>query len=153
MKTIFNAIKVNTFNWYLACDFKLQNIVLGLGSHTSNHPCGYCNKHKDCFGCKGCPTCANWIMRTLGTIREQCRLFRALKSNKAADFDNCINDPLFPGPDSTTIFEICPPDELHLMLGIVKKIVDELNERWGNDDLFEWLVVITSKLATIISSE
>ena len=78
-------------------------------------------------------------MRTLGSIREQYQKFSASSTNKAADFDNCINSPLFSGPDATTIFEICPPDELHLLLGIVKTIVDALNEAWGNDRLNQWL--------------
>ena len=78
-------------------------------------------------------------MRTLGSIREQNQKFMASSKNKAADFDNCINNPLFSGPDATTIFEICPPDELHLLLGIVLKITDELNDKWGNDRLNKWL--------------
>ena len=78
-------------------------------------------------------------MRTLGSIREQYQKFSASSKNKAADFDNCINNPLFSGPDATTIFEICPPDELHLLLGIVKKITDELNEQWGENKLFKWM--------------
>ena len=49
--------------------------------------------------------------------------------------------PLFPGPDSTRIFEICPPDELHLLLGITKHIVDSLNEEWGQNQLNDWLEI------------
>ena len=78
-------------------------------------------------------------MRSLGTIRDMYYKFLAAGSKNASKFDNCINLPLFPGPDSTRIFEICPPDELHLLLGITKHIVDSLNEQWGENQLNDWL--------------
>ena len=58
MKAIFDAMNIGAANFYenrnayFSCDFKMQNIVLGLGSHASSHPCSYCNKHKDHFNCK-----------------------------------------------------------------------------------------------------
>ena len=78
-------------------------------------------------------------MRTLGTIREYYQKYVAAGFKNAAKYFNCINMPLFTGPDSTRIFEICPPDELHLLLGVTKHIVDSLNEQWGQNKLNDWL--------------
>ena len=78
-------------------------------------------------------------MRTLGSIREQNQKFISGGSKNPRNFDNCINQPLFLGPDSMRIFEVCPMDELHLFLGITKHIVDSLNEAWGGNQLNDWL--------------
>ena len=133
MKAIFTALLIGASNFYenrrsyFSCDFKMQNIVLGLGSHSSSHPCGYCNKHKDCNK-KNCNQCIENATRTIGSICEQNHKFVASGSKNPSNFDNCINQPLFLGPDSMIIFDLCPMDELHLFLGITKHIVDLLNE-------------------------
>ena len=49
----------------------------------------------------------------------------------AKDFENCINFPLFNLPDDTLIMDIIPLPELHLMLGCVNNILEELNKRWA----------------------
>ncbi len=48
------------------------------------------------------------------------------KTLSAARFMNCVQTPLFPRTDDTDVLQLIPPMELHLMLGIVKRLVDEV---------------------------
>ena len=47
------------------------------------------------------------------------------------NFENCIHLPLFNLPDNNFIMDIIPLPELHLMLGCVNNILEELNKRWS----------------------
>ena len=43
-KAIFEMTNVNILPFKLASDHKMQNILLGLQTHSSTHPCPFCNK-------------------------------------------------------------------------------------------------------------
>ena len=49
----------------------------------------------------------------------------------AKSFESCINEPLFDAPDETDILDLIPIPKLHLMLGILNKILATLDERWS----------------------
>ena len=51
---------------------------------------------------------------------------------------NCIHEPLLSGEDSFALLDLIPPPELHLMLGTVNKIFDELNTSWGENKAFKF---------------
>ena len=81
-------------------------------SHSSTYPCTWCES-KAGFENPG-------QLRTLGRIRELSKAYKEAGSpkTKASAYKNAINEPLFDGDDDTTILEIIPPPELHLMLGM-----------------------------------
>ena len=85
---------------------------LGIMSHSSTYPCTWCES-KAGFENPG-------PLRTLGRIRELSKAYKeaGCPKTKACDYFNAINEPLFDGDDDTTILEIIPPPELHLMLGM-----------------------------------
>lgn len=56
----------------------------------------------------------------------------------AKDYFNCINKPLIGDDPQTTILDIIPPPELHLMLGATNHIFDALNENWGGNQAYNW---------------
>ena len=61
----------------------------------------------------------------------------------AMNFENCVNEPLFDAPDDTCVIDLIPIPELHLMLGIVNKILSLLNDEWSKlsgieDRAYKW---------------
>lgn len=119
---LWSAININPFVDTIAVDLKLANIIAGLMSHSSAHPCTYCFAEK-----KKLSEPAE--LRTIGSIvdyySEWCDAGESTK--KAKNYCNCIYEPLFTGDDNTVILDVIPPPELHLMLGVVNTIFDHMN--------------------------
>ena len=117
----------------LAADLKIYNIVLGIGSHSSSHSCYICNA-KNPFE-KG----VDWPkgeMRTLKSIRDNFDAWKksGSKSARAKDFKNCTNLPMFRSKDGQDghirTVDLVPPCELHLLLGPVNHMLEELGKVW-----------------------
>ncbi len=137
VKTLINACGATQFNFTLATDMKLGNILCGIMQHGSTHPCCWCEIARDFKVQEG----AIPRKRTLGRIREQASLYKKSleegRKVKPAEFFNCIENPLFFDlSDDTEIIDLIPPPELHLMLGTTSKLYEEvLNkmQREGED--------------------
>ncbi|PAA77883.1 hypothetical protein BOX15_Mlig011119g7 [Macrostomum lignano] len=132
VKTLLSTMDISSFLFTLACDFKLANIICGIQSHASTHPCLYCEGKS--------PWTTPAPSRTLGSVRRLANEFQLAGGHQPAakHFANCVQSPLLPGLDSTELIELVPPPELHIMLGIVNRLLDELNNRWGNDMAYKW---------------
>uniref|UniRef100_A0A1I8I002 PPM-type phosphatase domain-containing protein n=1 Tax=Macrostomum lignano TaxID=282301 RepID=A0A1I8I002_9PLAT len=91
VSVLMATIDISSINFTLACDFKLANITSGIQSHSSSHPCLYC---------EGRPP---WEV----PAQRGC----------SAQFDTW-QPPLLPGSDSAELLDVVPPPELHMMLGI-----------------------------------
>ncbi|PAA83701.1 hypothetical protein BOX15_Mlig016295g3 [Macrostomum lignano] len=132
VSVLMSTIDISSINFTLACDFKLANIISGIQSHSSSHPCLYC---------EGRPP---WEVpaqrRTLGSIRHLASEFQAAGGHQplAKNFANCVQPPLLPGSDSAELLDVVPPPELHMMLGIVNRLLDALNASWGGNKAYEW---------------
>ena len=122
----------------LVADLKIYNIVLGIGCHSSSHPCYICNA-KNPFE-KG----VNWPkggMRTLKSIRDNVTAWKnaGSKPAKAKDFKNCTNFPMFKQEDkdgTIRTVDLMPPCELHLLLGPVNHMLEELEKLWNETDFW-----------------
>ena len=87
----------------------------GIGPHSSKYPCGWC------FGTA--PFKEKAALRTLGELKKFAAQFATeFDGDKkyAKDCFNCLHTPALDGPDSTLILEVCPIDELHIILGKLK---------------------------------
>ena len=76
-------------------------------------------------------------------FREKQRKYAAYKAKSkaqkppsAADFANCVRNPMFNAKDDELVIKRLPPDELHLHLGSVNKHVKEINRIWGNNRFY-----------------
>ena len=76
-------------------------------------------------------------------LREKQRKYKAYKAKSkaqkapsAADFANCVRNPMFNAKDDELVIKRLPPDELHLHLGSVNKHVKEINRIWGNNRFY-----------------
>ena len=134
---------MNSLTWdYSSCtiasDLKLLNILLGLMSHSSLHPCCWCDSDKYHLHEKG-------NQRTLGSLNDLYRNFRDayVSKDKAKDYGNVVNEPLVKGDDNTPVIHVIPPPELHLMLGPVNHMYDELSKIWLESE--RWLAACNVK--------
>ena len=73
---------------------KFANIICGIQSHLSQHPCCWCDVKSDDLKEQGTP-------RNFRSIRMQYKAFIEKESRKmcAKDFHNVVNNPLFDQED------------------------------------------------------
>lgn len=116
----------------LSCDLKLINLLLGLMGHGSNHPCAWCDAERRKLDMKG-------KARTFGSLRSNFWNFfnSGESSSKAKQFGNSLHLPILRCADDIRVLEKFPPPELHLMIGIVSKLFNELMKKW--DGAEKWL--------------
>ena len=132
VKKMLDLLDIGSIQHHLACDLKLQNILVGIQGHSATHPCVYCTAKK--------PWDQPGELRTLGGIKQQVKDFQnAPKSKKIPkNFFNCIHEPLIVGDDEDRIIDILPLAELHLVLGITNTLLFKLNSLAGNDLVIKW---------------
>ena len=119
----------------IASDLKLCNILLGLMSHGSTHPCCWCDVCKDNLSSKGV---TRTIQNMMGLFWDYFEANAARKDAK--NYGNVIHTNMFAGgniDEETPIFLLVPPPELHLLMGPVNKMYDELSKVWTACE--EWI--------------
>ena len=127
VRVILEKLNIDKLDFYtMSSDLKLINILLGLQSHSATHGCTWCttitNNRNPNAWCPGQP-------RTLGQISDMAKAFQENGSRNARDYFNCVNEPLLEGPPDMEVIDLVNIPELHLMLGYVNLVFDELNER------------------------
>ena len=117
VKAILEKLRLSLLDFYVACDLKLTNILLGLQAHSAKHPCYVCEGYS--------PWGLPLVPRTLGSIKRHVEAFRKAgsKISKAKDHKNCVNMPLLSGNDTDLTIDLVPLPELHLLLGISNRFV------------------------------
>ena len=106
-------------------DQKFVNIITGLGAHTSSYPSPQCFIfHKNLLD--PCPA-----MRDIDSLQKDVEKFKT-KKMAAAKCHNVINENLIPGEGSDLIADLCPPQELHLMLRGFNKIWHQMAPLWAD---------------------
>ena len=119
----------------IATYLKLINILLGLMSHSSVHTCSWCDVTKSNLADQ------RGESRTVGNMMDLFwGYFEARASKKdASTYGNVIHRNMFSDcqiDDSTPIILLIPPPELHLLLGPVNKMYDEMLMVWQQGE--EW---------------
>ena len=120
-------------------DQKFVNIITGLGAHTSSYPSPQCLQlHKNLLD--PCPA-----MRDIDSLNKDFAKFKT-KKIAAAKCHNVINENLIPGEGTTLIADLCPPQELHVMLRSFNKIWQLMAPLWADlsvddDDLAKTFAV------------
>lgn len=122
-ETFFDLVSLKDLdNYRFANDFKVHNLLSGLGPCSSSCPCPYCDKLKKYFNTKG-------NERTIGGISETFEQFQSKNGplDYPAEFDSVCREPVMPGfPPSTPILHAIPPPELHLMEGITNHVLTKI---------------------------
>ena len=131
VKRLWIEAKIDKFSmpFTIATDLKLCNILLGLMSHSSSHPCTWCDIEKEKLHLQG-------VSKTIGSLMGLFwKYFEARAKRKdASDYGNAIHPNIFADnphiDENTPVILLVPPPELHLMLGPVNKMFDELLKVW-----------------------
>ena len=121
---ILGLIKTKDILHLMVCDLKVANILCGLQGHASKHPCCFCEVAKESLHQDAAP-------RTLGSLRKNFEAYKSSGKPLAADFQNCIHEPIFSGSDETEILDVLVPPELHLLLGIVNHLFQGMKRIWN----------------------
>ena len=109
----------------MAADLKLCNIMTGITSHSSMHPCTWCNANKHRLHLSGAP-------RTIGSLHDCFWQYFECGSQRATAkrFDNVVHPSLLIGPQADLVLDHLPPPELHLLTGPVATIYSSLVSIW-----------------------
>jgi hypothetical protein len=131
VKQILDKLCLERMSFVLSCDMKLANIICGLQSHSSAHPCTWCDIESKNLHHSG-------ELRTFGSIRSDFEGFQAAgaQTKKARDFQNVVHQPIIRLSDDTLVLDFIPPMELHLLIGVVNHLFKNLCQVWQNAD--EW---------------
>ena len=127
VRQILSLIKLDKVNFVVSCVMKLANILCGLQSHASTHPCSWCNTESKHLSQSG-------SLRTLGSLVACYQEFAKSGGDikKARSFGNVVHEPLLSGSENKLILELIPPMELHLLLGVVNHMYKAMTEVWPN---------------------
>lgn len=136
---IWNLLKLNDVikkfenKVSISADLKLINILLGLMSHSSFHPCRWCDANRNNLH-------KQEISRSIFNITEKLQYWQKNGSNlsNAKLYGNCVNEPIITNCDvNQSIIEIIPPPELHLLLGSVNTIYNSLLQKYP-EEAIQW---------------
>ena len=130
VKVIMGFLDLQNFDFTLASDLKLINILYGLQSHSCTYPCVYCETRKG-YDQKG-------PLRTLARIKALAIAFQSNPKNEGKNFYNAVNLPLVTGNENELILSKLPPCELHILIGIVTKIAQGLINAWDSKKFSDW---------------
>ena len=127
---LWTMLNIHAFDGTIATDLKLANILVGIMAHSSSHPCTWCFAKKDELN-----KCGTY--RTVGNTMDNYKKWcdAGAQKQRAKNFNNCINPPLFHTDSDKTFLELIPPPELHLMLGVVNTIFGCMLKQFENESL------------------
>ena len=108
-------------NGVIASDLKLIMMTLGLQTCSCYHPCAYCDASHNNLEVCGTYRTVDGCTKDF----ETWQLKTDSNKNLAKHFNNCINKPLLPAGNKRILFCI-PPPELHLLLGAVNTVFDNM---------------------------
>ena len=140
-KIFLDRVLTENVKYHFAADLKMTNICLGIMTHAALHPCPYCEGTKNKFEEQTKP-------RTLASIAENHQNWVNLSGKKATlkRYYNCSNNPILKSHDmSTPTLDLVPPPALHIKLGIVNKLYDELQKLFPSLDEWPKALFITTE--------
>nr|XP_047138903.1 uncharacterized protein LOC124814863 [Hydra vulgaris] len=125
VKLILSLISISEINFVVSCDMKLANIICGLQSHASAHPCTWCTVESSNLANQG-------TLRTFRSLKQAHKTYTAAGSDikKAKLFGNVIHDPILSLDDDALVLDLIPPMELHLLLGVGNYLFKILTDLW-----------------------
>ena len=133
IKTILGLINPHNVDFIVSCDMKMANILCGIQSHSSKHPCCWCNISSDNLSNQGSE-------RTFNTIIQHFEKFMEEKGGSlkfAKEYENAVHIPLLDEPtQGGKVIERIPPMELHLLLGIVNHMFKGLIKCWPDGEFW-----------------
>ena len=140
VKRIWLNLKLDSlkYKYTLATDLKLCNIILGMMSHSSCHPCCWCDVDKNDLVTKGKQRTLEGLMKLFWSYFES----QASKED-AKLYGNVIQSPILNNTEEDTSYKGHPPPELHLLIGPVNTTYKGLENVWPESE--KWLKAFNVK--------
>ena len=120
---LLSELGLEGLNFGFSADLKLILMLCGKQNAASKYCCPFCS------GCS--PWTGECQSTTIGHLRECYQSFSQFsqsggKIQNAKDYNNVIHKPLILGPDDAKVLSYVHFPELHVTLGIVGKLIKEL---------------------------
>ena len=108
-----------------AADLKMINLLLGLMSHSSSHPCSWCTINKSNLNDIGVP-------RTFGNLKSTFQIWIDAGGDmvNAKIYGNVIHPSVLSTKSDSLVIDLVPPPELHLLLGAVNTMYSGMLSIW-----------------------
>ena len=123
VKTMLEELDLDGIEYGLSADIKIYLCLIGKQTASCLHPCPYCEAQAPYDEKSG--------HLTIGSLFAWHEKFLESGGNKknAKMYQNVVNKPLLTGDDSTLTLEVLNPPELHLMTGVIGKLIMEMERR------------------------
>ena len=121
VKPLLELIDAKNVQYVLSCDMKMANILSGIQSHSSAHPCCWCNIDSKSLNKTGQP-------RTFERLNKDYEAFVETGANymKAKEFKNVNYQSLISSDsEKSFILNLIPPMKLQLMIGVVNHLINK----------------------------
>lgn len=136
---ILEQLGLEAIEFGYSTDLKMVAIICGKQNASSKHPCPWCDG--------SAPWTSAASPTTIGSLWKSYNSWVGSGADKsrAQEFGNVINKPLLSGGDDTLVSDIFHIPELHILTGVVGKIVKELENKTfptpaeGKDFMNAWL--------------
>lgn len=122
LETILQDLDLKALEFGFSCDLKLVLILCGKQCASSKHCCPFCSGS------------APWVVKsrsnTIGSLWSDYSAYVKGGSNlkQAMKYNNVVNPPLLTGQDDCLVLSIIYFPELHVLIGIVGKLVKEFEK-------------------------
>nr|XP_047132589.1 uncharacterized protein LOC124811278 [Hydra vulgaris] len=142
IKMLLDKLKLNSLDYSISEDLKVLLLMVGKQSAASKHPCPFCETES--------PNMLRAKSYSLTSLCEWCNKWIAAGENiaKAKNFSNVVNPPLLTGNVTKKILEIVNKPGLHILLGIVDKLL-KIIEKNLFEDTNQGFNFVNSYLSTI----
>ena len=123
LSTILSDLGINALDFSFSMDIKMVLIICGKQYALSKYCCPFC------------PGCTPWLGSfqsvTVGSLWSNYTGFVSSGSDikHASKYGNVINAPLITGPEDKLILDIVNFPELHVLTGVVGKLVKEFERK------------------------
>nr|XP_047135292.1 uncharacterized protein LOC124812537 [Hydra vulgaris] len=142
IKMLLDKLKLNSLDYSISEDLKVLLLMVGKQSAASKHPCPFCETEL--------PNMLRAKSYSLTSLCDWCNKWMAAGGNiaKAKNFSNVVNPPLLTGNVTKKILEIVNIPGLHILLGIVDKLL-KIIEKNLFEDTNQGFNFVNSYLSTI----
>ena len=116
-KAMLQQINLQRLEHTMSIDMKMQRIICGKAAGNPTHGCVYCSAAR--------PYLTPGSLYTLADLKEKYRQYldAGEDKKKQRNFDNVVNEPLLQADDSALILDLLPIPQLHILLGVVDKLL------------------------------
>ena len=132
LKTLLTAVDLSGIPFTFSCDIKLDLMLIGKQQASCTHNCIYCT------GAAPWTDQNSGDLMTIGMLKCFHRLYLERDpedEEKEADFNNCVDDNLLQlhFPDEMYVIDAINIPELHILMGVVVKLLDYIKSLFGKD--------------------